>query len=107
MAMTTNRMRSTHPYPPGHPRREQLRTGLRNLPATHVRVNFESRDGRYRLLNYGTGPDRRRLTDGATQELRTLARAVIRDALPARPFHDGKPGRLVWNLETDRFEIGY
>ena len=41
MAMTTNRMRSTVAYPPGHPRREQLRRGLRDLPATSVRINSD------------------------------------------------------------------
>ena len=61
----------------------------------------------HRLRSYGTEPERRRLTDTATGELLTLALAVIRDALPARPFHDGKQRRLVWNLEADRFEVGY
>ena len=107
MAMTTSRMRSTVAYPPGHPRREQLRRGLRDLPATSVRMNFESLADRYRLLSYGTEPERRQLTDTVTHELQMLAMAVVCEALPKRPFHDGKRGRLVWNLETDRFEIGY
>ena len=100
-------MRSTTAYPPGHPRRAQLRTALQDVGAASVRVSFESNGGRYRLLSYGTEPERRRLTDSVTGALRTLALAVIREALPARPFHDGKRGRLVWNLEADRFEVGY
>ena len=59
-----------------------------------------------RLLSYGTEPERRRLTDTTTGELLTLALAVIRDALPARPFHDGKQRRLLWNLKADQFEVG-
>ena len=100
-------MRSTVAYPPGHPRREQLRRGLRNLPVTNVRMNFESLHGRYRLLSYGTEPERRKLADTATHELQMLAMAVVCETLPKRPFYDGKRGRLVWNLETDRSEIGY
>ena len=65
MAMTTNRMRSTVAYPPGHPRREQLRRGLRDLPATSIRINFESRAGRYRLLSYGTEPEWRQRHAGS------------------------------------------
>ena len=33
--------------------------------------------------------------------------AFLCETLPKQPLHDGKRGRLVWDLETDRFEIGY
>ena len=100
-------MRTTTAWPPGHPRREQLRQELRGLPAASVRISFESLAGHYRLLGYRTGPERRQLTDTATRELRMFAMAVICEALPKRPLHDRKRGRLVWDLATDRCVIGY
>lgn len=100
-------MRSTAPYPPGHPLRARLRRLLQDLGATSVGVTFESRDGRYRLLSYGTEPQRRRLAEQPTQELQAFAMAQIRQALPGAPSQDGKCGRFSWALEPDRVEIGY
>ena len=77
---------------------------------------LEARRGSRRVsIFHGACPDtkpapalkRCKLTGSVTGALRTLALAVIREALPARPFHDGKRRRLVWNLEADRFEVGY
>ena len=101
------RRRPTAPYPPGHPRRARLRRLLQDLGAASVRVTFESRGGRYRLLGYRTAPVRHRLDERATQELRAFAIAQIRQALPGGPDQDGKRGRFSWALGQDRGEIGY
>ena len=98
---------STTRYPPGDPCRESLRTQLQSLDAETLHVAFVSRGGAYRLLSYRLEPVRRQLDDRATAELRLLVLAQIRICLPRRPFHDGKRGRLQWNLTADRFEIGY
>ena len=98
---------STTPYPPGDPRREDLRTQLRSLDADTLHVAFISRGGAYHLLSYRLEPGRRQLDERATAELRTFAMSKIRSNLPRRPFHDGKRGRLEWHLERDRIEIGY
>ena len=98
---------STTPYPPGDPRREDLRTQLQSLDAETLHVAFVSRSGTYRLLSYRLEPVRRQLDEHATAELRTLVLAQIRLCLPRRPFHDGKRGRLQWHLGRDRIEIGY
>ena len=103
----TERMRSTAPYPPGHPRRARLRQLLQDLGATRVGVNFESRCGQYLVLNYGTGPARHRLAEEPTRELKAFAMAQIRQALPRAPDQDGKRGRFSWALGPDRVEIGY
>ena len=100
-------MRPMAPYPPGHPRRARLRRLLQDLGATGVGVTFESRNGRYRLLSYRTEPVRRRLAEQPTQELKAIATAQIRQALPRAPIHDGKRGRFSWALGPDRAEIGY
>ena len=100
-------MRSTAPYPPGHPRRARLRELLQGLGATRVGITFESRRGRYLLLSYRTGPVRHRLAEQPTQELKAVAMAMIRQALPQAPSQDGKRGIFSWALEQDRVEIGY
>ena len=95
------------PYPPGDPRREDLRAQLRTLEAETLHVAFVSRHGAYHLLSYRLEPVRRRLDEHAAAELRTFSMTTIRHSLPRRPFHDGKRGRLQWHLERDRIEIGY
>lgn len=100
-------MRSTIPDPPGHPLRARLRRRLQDLGAASVRITFESRRGRYRLLSYRTEPARRRLDGQATQELKAFAMAQIRVGLPGTPSQDGRRGRLAWNLGPDRVEIGH
>ena len=100
-------MRSTAPFPPGHPRRARLRQLLQDLGATRVRIAFESRRGRYRLLSYRTESVQHRLAEQATQELQAIAMAQIRQALPEAPNHDGKRGSFSWALGPDRVEIGY
>ena len=93
----------------GHPRRARLRRLLQDqdLGGASVRVTFESRGGRYRLLGYRTAPVRHRLDGRATQELRAFAIALIRQALPGAPDQDGKRGRFSWALGRGRGEIGY
>ena len=100
-------MRSAAPYPPGHPTRTRLRQLLQDLGATSVGIAFESRRGRYRVLSYRTEPVRRRLAEQPTQELKAIAMAQIRQALPRAPNHDGKRGRFAWALGPDRAEIWY
>ena len=100
-------MRSTAPYPPGHPRRARLRRLLQDLGATTIDATFESRNGRYRLLSYRSQPVRHRLAKQPTQELKAIAMAQIHQALPRAPNHDGKRGRFSWALGPDRVEIGY
>ena len=98
---------STTPYPPGDPRREDLRTQLQSLDAETLHVAFVSRGGAYHLLSYRLEPVRRQLDARATAELRTFAMSKIRYNLPRTPAHDGKRGRLQWHLGRDRIEIGY
>ena len=100
-------MRSTAPYPPGHPLRARLRQMLQDLGASGVGITFESRRGRYLLLSYRTEPARHRLAGQPTHELKAFAMAQIRQALPRAPDQDGKRGRFSWTLEPDRVEIGY
>ena len=100
-------MRSAAPYPPGHPLRARLRRLLQDLGATGVRIAFEGRGGRYRLLSYRTEPVRHRLPEQPTQELEAFAMAQIRQALPRAPNHDGKRGRFSWALGPDRAKIWY
>ena len=100
-------MRSTAPFPPGHPHRARLRRLLQDLGATSVTITFESRSGRYRLLSYRTEPVRRRLAEQPTQELQAFAIARIRQALPRAPNQNGKRGKSAWALGPDRVEIGY
>lgn len=100
-------MRSTAPYPPGHPRRARLRELLQDLGATRVGIAFEGRDGRYVPLSYRTEPVRRRLAEQPAQELKAFAMAQIRQGLPSAPSPDGKRGRFAWALGPDRIEIGY
>ena len=95
------------PFPPGDPRREQLRHQLRNLDADTLHVAFVSRQGAYQLLSYHLDPVRLQLDRPTTAKLRDLVTVQIRLCLPRRPFHDGKRGRLAWHLDVDRFEIGY
>ena len=54
------------PYPPGDPRREDLRAQLRTLEAETLHVAFVSRHGAYHLLSYRLEPVRRRLDEHAT-----------------------------------------
>ena len=100
-------MRSTVPYPPGHPLRVRLRRLLQDLGATRVGIAFEGRRGRYRLLSYRTEPVRHRLAPQPTQELKAFAKEQIRQALPEAPNHDGKRGGFAWAVGPDRVEIGY
>ena len=100
-------MRSTALCPPGHPLRARLRLRLQDLGATSVGATFESRRGRYLLLSYRTEPMRHRLAGQPTQELKAIAMAQIRQALPRAPNHDGKRGRFSWALGPDRVEILY
>ena len=100
-------MRSAAPYPAGHPRRARLRQLLQDLGATRVGVAFESRNGRYSLLSYRTEPTRHRLAELPTQELKAIAMAQIRQALPRAPHPDGKRGNLAWALGQDRVGIKY
>ena len=46
------------PYPPGDPRREDLRAQLRTLEAETLHVAFVSRGGAYHLLSYRLEPVR-------------------------------------------------
>ena len=94
-------------YPPGHPRRDRTRDGLRQLGAEAVRIAFESRNNAYRLLTYRLHPEQRRLHADATEDVRRVSLAQIRQALPANPGRPARSGRLNWDLVTDRFEIGY
>ena len=101
-------MRQPSPaYPPGHPRRAELRAALQKLGSTSVRVNFETRDPRYHMLSYGLKPVRHKLSPDAAGELQAVATAWLQAALPPRPSHDGKQGELVWQLDTNRMGISY
>ena len=100
-------MRSTAPYPPGHPRRARLRRLLQDLGAASVVVSFESRCGQYLLLSYRTEPARHRLAGQPGQALKAFAMAQIRQALLHAPDQDGKRGKFSWDLGPDRVEIGY
>ena len=80
------------PYPPGNPRREELRT---QLQTETLHVAFVPRGGAYHLLSYRLEPVRRQLDERATAELRTLVLAQIRLCLPrgqARPAAVGPDG---------------
>ena len=47
------------------------------------------------------------MAEQPTQELKAIAMAQIRQALPRAPSQDGKRGRFAWALGPDRVEIGY
>lgn len=89
----------------GHPRWTRLRQLLQELGAASVGVTFESHRGQCRLLSYRTVPERHRLAEQLTQELKAMAQ--ICRALPLVPDQDDKRGKFSWALRQDRVETGY
>ena len=58
------------------------------------------------MRSYRVEPENVPLPARLTGQLRALAHAAINESLPrARPCD--KTGKLTWNVESDRFEIGY
>ena len=92
---------------PGHPLREGFWSALRGRGTTSVWVDFQAAPDGYRLRCYRLAPENVPLPADLTDQLRTLARAMVDGSLPWENLHHGKQGQLTWTLANDQIEIGY
>ena len=98
----------SHPYPPGHPRRQRLQAMLLALDAQNVRVTFEVLDRTCWVRSCRLEPHRRpptRIGAAEEQDFREFVLSLLGTSSAMPSTLERMRGILDWDVEPDVFAI--